>query len=142
MGTERRRVVIGPRAARLRRELGPSGWVVLEELLACSAGPVGDCRADVSVRSLAAGLGLSKDTVARALSRLRRAGLVSPSQSRSASGGFACGSYTIAVPDSVDFDDEPIDRADTSTTQVDAHPPKRPRLNRLNGSQLALSLDD
>src|SRR3954468_11284764 len=101
VGTDRRRLVIGPRAARLRRELGPCGWVVLEELLACSTGPVGDCRAEASVRSVAAALALSKDTVARALGRLHRAGLVSPSQSRSATGGFAGGSYTIAVPDSV-----------------------------------------
>ena len=88
MGTEHRRLVIGPRAARLRLELGPTAWVVLEELLARSVGPLGDCRASASVRSLATELGLSKDTVARAVVRLRRAGLVTACQARSTTGAF------------------------------------------------------
>jgi DNA-binding transcriptional ArsR family regulator len=140
--TDRRRLVIGARSAGLRRELGTTSWVVFEQLLACSTGPVHDCRAEASVRSLAAELGLSKDTVARALSRLRRAGLVTLSQPRSAEGVFAGGSYEIAVPDSIAFDDDPTDTADPPTPQLVTQMSKRPRPTRLNGSQLALSLDD
>ncbi len=57
----------------MRARLGPTAWVVLEELLlrADPAGQVGE-----GVRGLAAGLGLDKDTVARGLRRLRAAGLV------------------------------------------------------------------
>jgi DNA-binding transcriptional ArsR family regulator len=115
---------------------------VFEALLSCSTGPAGDCRAEVSVRALADELGLSKDTVARALSRLRRAGLVSLSQSRSADGVFAGGNYEIAVPDSIAFDDEPIGTADPPTALLVTETPKRLRATRVNGSQLALSLDD
>ena len=59
----------------MRARLGPTAWVVLEELLlrADPAGQVSD-----GVRGLAAGLGLDKDTVARGLRRLRAAGMVSP----------------------------------------------------------------
>ena len=139
MSTEHRRLVIGPRSAGLRRELGPTAWVVFEQLLVRSTGPVVDCRAEVSVRLVAAELGLSKDTVARALGRLRRVGLVTPSQSRSTSGVFAGGCYEINVPNSIAFDDDPIDTADKTTP---IHASKLSRATRRNGSQLALSLDD
>ena len=76
-------VVLGTDTAELRRRLGPTAWVVFEELLLASTGPNEACHASVSVRSLAARLGLAKDTVARALIRLRRVGLVSNCQSRS-----------------------------------------------------------
>ncbi len=58
----------------MRARLGPTAWLVLEELLLR-----GDGRGWVGegVRGLAAGLGLDKDTVARGLRRLRAAGLVS-----------------------------------------------------------------
>ncbi|MGK2886644.1 MAG: helix-turn-helix domain-containing protein [Rhodococcus sp. (in: high G+C Gram-positive bacteria)] len=52
----------------------------------------------VSIRSLASSLGLSKDTIARSVRRLRDAGLVSSIQRRDTSGVFAAGSYRLAVP--------------------------------------------
>ena len=51
----------------------------------------------VSIRSLAASLGLTKDTIARSVRRLRDAGLVSSIQRRDTSGTFAAGSYRLAV---------------------------------------------
>ena len=105
MASERRSVVVGPRAAVLRRRLGPTAWVVLEQLLAVSTGEADCCRVCVSVRTLAAELAMSKDTVARALARLRLAGIVSADQPRSATGRFAAGSYVIEVPDAIAFDD-------------------------------------
>jgi len=96
-----RQIAIGATSLQLRRLLGPTAWMVLEELLLASACTDGRCIASVSVRSLAASLGLAKDTVARALSRLRRTGLVTPSQARTRAGTFATGTYVLTVPDSI-----------------------------------------
>ena len=60
----------------MRRRLGPSSWVVFEELLLAAAPAGGGWQATVSVRVLAERTGLSKDTVGRAVAWLRRAGLV------------------------------------------------------------------
>jgi DNA-binding transcriptional ArsR family regulator len=98
-----RRVVLDVGSAELRRELGPSAWVVFEELLLASIGPADCCVASMSVRALASRLGLAKDTVARALIRLRRVGLVTAVQTRGSSGVFAAGSYALTVPDTITF---------------------------------------
>ena len=82
----------------MRRRVGATAWAVLEQLIAHSHGPVERCAAVASVRSLAADLGVSKDTVARALSRLRDAELVTAEQSRASAGPFTTGSYRIDVP--------------------------------------------
>jgi hypothetical protein len=115
----------------LRRALGPTAWVVFEELiLAATAMPEG-WQASMSVRSLSARLGLAKDTVARALNRLRRTGLVTPIQSRTAAGVFAIDSYLLTIPDSITI------RA--------SHPPRsiaRSRSPRPIVSQLALAIDN
>ena len=62
-----RSIVVGGESSELRRALGPTSWVVLEELLLRSNGTSDECVARVSVRSLAASLGLAKDTAARAI---------------------------------------------------------------------------
>ena len=132
--SEGRSLVVGPRAAELRRRLGPTAWVVLEQLLTSSTGLADCCRACVSVRTLAAELAISKDTVTRALARLRSAGIVSVDQARSAAGTFAAGSYVVAVPDGIAFED--ADRPSIT-------PSTRPaRVSGRHGSQLALVLDD
>ncbi len=77
-----RSVVVGAASSELRRALGPTSWVVLEELLLRSHGTNDECVACVSVRSLAASLGLATDTAARAIRRLRDAGLVTVRQAR------------------------------------------------------------
>jgi len=61
----------------------------------------GECVASVSVRSLAASLGLAKDTVGRAVGRLRLAGIVTDMQSRAKNGAFATGSYRLTIPNSI-----------------------------------------
>ncbi|MGH9058424.1 MAG: hypothetical protein ACRDZY_02750 [Acidimicrobiales bacterium] len=80
----------------LRARLGPAAWMVLEELLlrADPSGRVGD-----GVRAMGAGLGLDKDTAARALRRLRDVGLVE----RTAPVGYqvrlsACNGLILATP--------------------------------------------
>jgi hypothetical protein len=65
----------------LWRPLGPTAWMVLEELAVHADS---DGQIAVGVRRLGSDLGLDKDTVARALRRLRGAGLVV----RPAEGGY------------------------------------------------------
>lgn len=90
-------VVIGPDADELRRHLGPASWTVLEAMMQRASETDGGLAVGVSIRSLASSLGLSKDTIARSVRRLRDAGLVSSIQRRDSSGAFAAGSYRLAV---------------------------------------------
>jgi DNA-binding transcriptional MocR family regulator len=96
----RRTIELGPAAHELRRHVGPTAWVVLEEMLQRSTGDGDgdDVVAQVSIRSLASSLGLAKDTVTRAVGRLRDLGVIDASQARSRSGVFQAGSYRLAVP--------------------------------------------
>ena len=66
--------------ADLRRSLGPTAWFVLEELLWRAETAQGQLQVQISTRELAAALGLNKDTVTRALGRLRNAGVVVPAR--------------------------------------------------------------
>jgi hypothetical protein len=95
-------VVIGTAAADVRRAVGAVAWCALEYLAASP--PVGHGDEDTvaaSVRSLAVGLGVSKNTAHRAIAVLRAAGLVQPVQSRCGTGRFDAGCYRLAVPPAV-----------------------------------------
>lgn len=94
----RRTIKLGPAAHELRRRVGPTTWVALEEMLQRSTGDDDHVVAQVSIRSLASSLGLAKDTVTRAVGRLRDLGVIDASQGRSRSGVFEAGSYRLAVP--------------------------------------------
>lgn len=93
-----RNVVLTTGASGVRRALAPTAWMVLEELLLRSNGFGGEFIADESVRALGRSLGLSKDTVARAIRQLHGAGLVTVSQRRTGIGRFESGSYVLALP--------------------------------------------
>ena len=123
-------VVVGAAASELRRALGPTSWMVLEELLLHSTGPVDACVAGVSVRGLAASLGLAKDTVGRAIRRLRGTGLVTVAQQRSKSGVFDTGTYLIAVPDCI-----------TLTAPARSCRPPRAHVDHRAFSQLSLAIE-
>lgn len=75
------------------RRVGPTAWVVLETIRH-RRGPGGHCA--VTIRELAADLGLAKNTVHRAVQRLRQAGLVEQHQARSTAGTFTGGHYELA----------------------------------------------
>lgn len=91
-------IVVGPKAHELRRYVGPTSWAVLEEMMQAATGPADRLVAEVSIRSLAASLGLAKDTVARAVRRLRELGVIAAEQLRSERGVFQAGLYRLAVP--------------------------------------------
>jgi DNA-binding transcriptional regulator YhcF (GntR family) len=105
--------------------------MVFEELVIVSTATSAGWQASMSVRSMAARLGLAKDTVARALNRLRRAGLVTPVQSRTSAGVFAAGRYLLTIPESIT-----IQAAHHTTPPSRRSHPPRPIV-----AQLALAID-
>ena len=76
--------------------------MVLEEMLEQSDidgdGGVNGRVAAVSVRSLAASLGVAKDTVHRATTRLRDLGVIEPHQCRTSAGSLSAGGYRLSIP--------------------------------------------
>ena len=125
-----RSIVVGAASCDLRRGLGPTSWVVLEELLLRSSGTASECLACVSVRSLAASLGIAKDTAARAIRRLRDFGLVTVAQQRTDAGIFATGTYVVSLPQGV-----------TLVALAPAAPQPRARIGRRDPSQLSLAIE-
>ncbi len=134
-----RRILLTADSTELRRRLGPSTWMVFEELIIVSSGPVDACRATVSIRSLASRLGLAKDTVARAIGQLRHLGLVTAQQSRTDTGVFATGSYTIAIPTSITVDDH-TPTPSPATTAPMPRVTRQPRSTHTSDAQLTLPL--
>ena len=87
----------GPSRRELRRQLGPVAWCALEDMAEdAHVDPLGRRVAVTSVRRLAANLGVSKDTAARALLRLRHVGLVEPlAAPRGDTGRFGHATYLV-----------------------------------------------
>jgi DNA-binding transcriptional ArsR family regulator len=94
-------LVVARSSTAARRQVGPLGWAVLEELaLAAAEHPDGGLVCEHGTRELAARLGLSKDTVARGLSRLIEEGMVRRLIQRDpASGRFGRCGYGLNLPD-------------------------------------------
>jgi hypothetical protein len=88
-------MVVGSGALGVVGRVGSTSWTVLTAL-AVDAAASGELTVRASVRSLAAELGLNKDTVARALVRLRRACLVVP-----VAGRFEPSMYRLTIPPEV-----------------------------------------
>ena len=124
-------IVLGPRAHELRAYVGTTAWSVLEEMMQRSTGDGDHAFAQVSIRSLASSLGLAKDTVARAVRRLRDLGVIAAIQARSESGAFEAGSYRLAVPVAC------LSVACPSQPSV-LPPPARPPSARRSSGQLSL----
>lgn len=94
----RRAIVVGPKVHELRRYVGATSWAVLEEMMQAATGPSDRLVAEVSIRSLAASLGASRDTITRAVRRLRDLGVVEAEQACSESVSFRAGSYRLCIP--------------------------------------------
>jgi DNA-binding transcriptional ArsR family regulator len=87
-----------PACRDVRQRLGPIAWAVLEDV-ALDAEPDDDGRlsAATSARHIAGHLGLQPGTVARALQRLRSAGLVTLEREHGAGGRFGLSVYRLAA---------------------------------------------
>lgn len=107
------RLVLGERAAAVRRSLGPTSWAALEVLT--THAPDGACVV-ASVRFVADELGVAKNTAHRAMRRLVEAGLAVPTQERSTDGRFIAGPYRLAIaPDIIRA--EPVDSTTAAPTR-------------------------
>jgi DNA-binding IclR family transcriptional regulator len=112
-------IAVGAAAIGVIRRVGPTGWTVLTALALDADRAAGHPGVRTSVRLLAAQLVLDKDTVARALLRLRRAGLVAHEPRR-----FAPGFYRLTISPAIvrhveDLRVEPrVRRPQTATTGV------------------------
>lgn len=94
MSTAGARLVLGERAAEVRRSLGPTSWAAVEVLMTHAHD--GACVV-ASVRFVADELGVAKNTAHRAMRRLVGAGLAVPTQERSVDGRFVAGAYRLAI---------------------------------------------
>lgn len=100
-----------------RRQLGPLAWGALEHLaLAAQPYELG-WAAPVGVRDVAAGLGVTKDTAARAVAALTAAGLVTFTRVETLDGRRRSG-YRLHLPAGIEARPCPGD-ADTSTQRGD-----------------------
>lgn len=79
-----------------RRLVGPLAWVALEELALRAVARHGELTVETNVRDLAALLGVGKDAVAAALSRLTKLSLVRCRTQR-AGGRYAGSAYLIEI---------------------------------------------
>lgn len=99
-----------------------------------STGATPNAEVVATTRSPAQGLGLSKDTVARALAKLLRAGLIEARQDRTSAGAFTAGRYRVVVPRSVRLiDNRPAQPADATPASS-----QRPAGQRRRSVQLSL----
>jgi biotin operon repressor len=94
--TDRHSVVIGPDTADVIRAVGATAWIVLIHLY--GSPPAVSRSVTASTRTLAAALGLSKDTCARALRTLRSAGLIEVDTTRTENGRFGTIRYRLLAP--------------------------------------------
>ncbi len=93
-----RRIVVGPASGELRRLLRPIEWMVLEEVaLDARRDDAGDLVAATSARRVAEHLGLTPGAVARALARLRAAGLVTHARQAGPAGRFGLSAYVLGT---------------------------------------------
>lgn len=135
--TGRRTVVVRPAAGHLRRVLGATSWVLLEELLARSIGNAGLSVTTASIRSLAESLGVAKDTVGRAVTVLRSVGVLTVVQHRTVAGVFGSTTYRITVPADM-FSFEVVPSAVAPAGLVIARPVKRSH-RAVSDSQLSFT---
>ena len=127
------RLLVDARSVELRRRVGAKAWVVLEELLLGATVVVtGQAVSRATVRALAERTGLSKDTVARSLQRLRKANVFSVEPERHDNSG-----RFVSVRYLVDLTTLPIELV--TTERPLAHEPIRPtRRTGIAAEQLSM----
>jgi hypothetical protein len=91
-------MTLGSHAPALRRELGPTAWVVLEDLVTRSQSTNGHIAVDASTASIVESVGLGRDCVRAALRRLAKASVIVPSSARDGHGRFASPVVELHLP--------------------------------------------
>jgi hypothetical protein len=108
------RIVLNPDCGSWRRRLGPLPWAVLEELALCTRRDETGWVAAIGVRAIAAAVGVTKDTAARAVATLRSAGLVTPDRVKSAD-GRSLSAYRLDLPDGISIQGCPVPQNSNGT---------------------------
>ncbi len=114
--------MLGSDADEMRRTLGPLAWATLEVLATDAQSAAGEAVVHASIRSLADRLGVAKNTAHRAVSALRRAGLLEHVAARTTTGQFAIGTYRLTVdPDVLRPTTDATTPPRTTTTRTSRH---------------------
>ena len=138
------RIVVTADVRPLRRATGVTAWAVLEELvLDGDVDEHGELSASTNVRRLAAQVGVSKDTAARALRRLVHAGIVRREVAdRGAGGTLPTSSYVVDLTsvDGIIVDEVgPVGAAATVVEPTSAEPRRVMRTpRRVDDAQTSL----
>ena len=106
-----------------RRQLGPLAWAALEDLALAAHHTEQGWVAPVGVRHVAARVGVTKDTAARAIAVLGAAGLVILQRVPAPDGQWRSG-YRLQLPDGVELRARPNDQ-DTALTNANESCPDR-----------------
>ena len=134
-----RSIVLGPDADEMRRTLGPLAWAALESLVTDTRPAAGEAVVHASIRSLADRLGVAKNTAHRAVSTLRRAGLLQHVPVRTTTGQFATGTYRLTVdPDVLRPTNDSTTPTRTTTTRTSRHHTTNRRHDTDDTNQLSL----
>jgi hypothetical protein len=99
-------LVVGPSSRVWRRRLGAAAWAAFEDLALVALPDATGWVAPVGVRDVAAGIGVNKDSAARAVSALRAAGLVTLTRVPDRHGRRRSG-YRLNPPDGIVLHDCP-----------------------------------
>lgn len=94
-------LVVGLESRQWRRMLGPLAWAALEDLALVARQYEQGWAAPVGVRDLAAAMGVTKDTAARAISALASAGLVTRTRVETDNKRRRSG-YRLRLPDGIE----------------------------------------
>lgn len=122
-------LVIAPGARALKRQLGPTGWAVLEDVaLDARLDDAGQLVATTSSRRVAKNLGLTPGTAARALGRLRSLGLVDYVRQSGTAGRFGVSAYVLGALPGIELIAADQDRPPSPAQPRSAHlRPAQPR---------------
>lgn len=107
----------------LRRGLGPMAWAALEHLALAAHQDRGMWVAPVGVRDVAAGVGITKDSAARAVAALGAAGLVRLTRVETTDGKRRSG-YELHLPQSIRLSGSPVPRRQPLGVRVGNPQPK------------------
>lgn len=88
-----------------RRRVGAQAWAALEHLALTAHPEEGGWTAPVGVRDVATGLGVTKDTAARAVRILTHAGLAHPTATVGANGRKRRG-YRLSLPEGISLESD------------------------------------
>jgi hypothetical protein len=115
-------LIVAAESRAWRRRLGALAWAALEHLALAAQPDEMGWAAPVGVRDVATGLGVTKDTAARAVAALGAAGLVAFAQVETTEGQRRTG-YRLTLPEGIRLKQCPVDQDTPSPPTRSDSPP-------------------